>query len=61
MYEADCCFGKKAPLLSRYFSAEEFVGAKETIKSLVTVSVEDRPVASSDTESTQSFELQIVG
>lgn len=61
MYEADCCSGKKAPLLGRYFSAEDFANAKETIKALVTVPVEDRTVTTPNAETSQSFELQIVG
>ena len=61
VYEADCCFGKKAPLLSRYFSAQEFLEAKEKVKTLVSVNVEDGPIMSPDSESTESFELQIVG
>ena len=57
MYEADCCMGKKAPLLSRYFTPEEFQAARETIKTLVTVNnIQDER----DT-SAQSFELDIVG
>lgn len=59
MYEADCCMGKKTPVLSRYFADEEFLGAKETIKTLVTVSMQD--AASTDAASAQSFELEIIG
>lgn len=59
LYEADCCMGKKTPVLSRYFADEEFLGAKETIKTLVTVSMQD--AASTDAASAQSFELEIIG
>lgn len=59
MYEADCCMGKKAPLLSKYFSPEELLAAIETIKTLVTVNLQDEH--STDTASAQSFELEIVG
>ncbi|KAL9976473.1 hypothetical protein ACROYT_G013780 [Oculina patagonica] len=61
MYEADCCMGKKSPLLSRCFSPEEFLAAKETIKTLVTVNMQDEHATSTDTANAQSFELEIVG
>jgi len=51
--------GKKAPVLSRYFSPEELPAAIETIKTLVTVNIQDE--CSSDAASAQSFELEIVG
>ena len=57
MYEADCCMGKKSPVLSRYFSPEELPAAVQTMKSLVTVNLQDEH----STASAQSFELEIVG
>ena len=51
--------GKKAPVLSRYFSSEELPAAIETIKALVTVNIPDE--YNTDTASSQSFELEIVG
>ncbi|CAH3139200.1 unnamed protein product [Porites lobata] len=60
VYEADCCSSKKARVLSRYFSADEFQGAQEAIKALVTVPVEDSLIASPDAESLESFELKVV-
>jgi len=59
IYEADYCIGKKAPVLSRYFSPEELPAAIETIKTMVTVNKPDE--YSTDTTSVQSFELVIVG
>ena len=59
MYEADCCMGKKAPALSRYFSSEELLAAIQTIKNMVAVNLQDE--CSTDTTSAQSFELEIVG
>lgn len=56
MFEADCCMGKKVPVLSRYFSPEELPAAIQTIKSLVTVNLQDEH----STASAQSFELEIV-
>ena len=58
MYEADC-MGKKAPLLSRYFSSEELLAAIQTIKNMIAVNLQDE--CSMDTASAQSFELEIVG
>lgn len=60
VYEADCCSSKKARVLSRYFSADEFQGAQKAIKALVTVPVEDSLIASPDAESLESFELKVV-
>jgi len=48
--------GKKCPVLSRYFSPEELPTAIQTIKSMVTVNLQDEH----STASAQSFELEIV-
>ena len=59
VYEADCYMAKKAPVLSRYFSPEELPAAIQTVKTLVTVNMQDE--CNTDTASAQSFELEIVG
>ena len=58
VFEADCCMAKKAPVLSRYFSPEELPAAIQSIKTLVSVNIQDE--CSTDTASAQSFELEIV-
>ena len=61
VYEADCCAGKKMPLLSMYFEVDELQMAKENMKMLVTVNVLSEQVANEDVDCSQSFELEVVG
>ena len=61
VYEADCCAGKKMPLLSMYFEVDELQMAKENMKMLVTVNVQSEQVANEDVDCSQSFELEVVG
>ena len=61
MYEADCCIGKKMTLLSKFFSVDELLVVKETIKTLVTVNMQGEHVTNTDRVCPQSFELEIVG
>lgn len=61
IYEADCCTGKKMPLLGMYFAVDELQMIKENTKILVTVNMQSEQVANEDGDCSQSFELEVIG